>query len=256
MSREIELVQLVGRIAYKPGYRIVVSQNDRWPTIQVEFDRPDTFTGELGVGRSRAVDVTPEMTDGDVVRTAFGLLAAIEEHECREAFTVDGIRVFGPHIELGALLEAGRHVQGAAPMDPVEAAPSCRHEESLYGRCTACGMTWEQQAELDPAPSIPKSWDLVADADGMIFVRHPNGKFRELVDNGEVYEDSTLARPVRRVVVTPLPGGPREYAGHGSQCVALLLGNEPEDRVLTPDEARTFAAELLASALHAESDHG
>jgi hypothetical protein len=22
---------------------------------------------------------------------------------------------------------------------------SCRHEESLYGRCTACGMTWEQQ---------------------------------------------------------------------------------------------------------------
>ncbi|MFC0626135.1 hypothetical protein [Kribbella deserti] len=22
----------------------------------------------------------------------------------------------------------------------------CRHEESLYGRCTACGMTWEQQA--------------------------------------------------------------------------------------------------------------
>lgn len=22
----------------------------------------------------------------------------------------------------------------------------CRHEESLYGRCTTCGQTWEQQA--------------------------------------------------------------------------------------------------------------
>lgn len=24
-------------------------------------------------------------------------------------------------------------------------ATDCRHEESLYGRCTACGKTWEQQ---------------------------------------------------------------------------------------------------------------
>lgn len=26
-------------------------------------------------------------------------------------------------------------------------APTCAHLESLHGRCTACGMTWEQQAE-------------------------------------------------------------------------------------------------------------
>lgn len=24
-------------------------------------------------------------------------------------------------------------------------SPDCRHEESLYGRCVACGMTWEAQ---------------------------------------------------------------------------------------------------------------
>jgi len=24
---------------------------------------------------------------------------------------------------------------------------ACRHEESLWGRCVACGMTWEQQAK-------------------------------------------------------------------------------------------------------------
>jgi hypothetical protein len=23
----------------------------------------------------------------------------------------------------------------------------CRHQESLYGRCVACGMTWEEQEE-------------------------------------------------------------------------------------------------------------
>lgn len=23
----------------------------------------------------------------------------------------------------------------------------CTHDESLYGRCTACGKTWDEQAE-------------------------------------------------------------------------------------------------------------
>jgi len=36
----------------------------------------------------------------------------------------------------------------AASVGPSGEAQSggCRHEESLYGRCTTCGMTWEQQA--------------------------------------------------------------------------------------------------------------
>ncbi|HET6866299.1 MAG TPA: hypothetical protein VFH80_10260 [Solirubrobacteraceae bacterium] len=31
---------------------------------------------------------------------------------------------------------------------------TCDHAESLYGRCTACGMTWEQQA----AEQSPPRW--------------------------------------------------------------------------------------------------
>jgi hypothetical protein len=30
---------------------------------------------------------------------------------------------------------------------------TCRHEESLYGRCTACGKTWEQQTAERAAAS-------------------------------------------------------------------------------------------------------
>lgn len=34
---------------------------------------------------------------------------------------------------------------GEATPTPGPSSP-CRHEESLYGRCVACGLTWEQQA--------------------------------------------------------------------------------------------------------------
>jgi len=108
---------LIRRVSYKPGYRFQV--NDEYTgdgpaiaRVRVAFDRPDTFTGELGTGFSPSVPIFESYTDGDIVRTLFGLVKALEEHECREAFQVDGSRVFGPHIELEALIEAGRRVQG------------------------------------------------------------------------------------------------------------------------------------------------
>lgn len=32
-------------------------------------------------------------------------------------------------------------------MGTSEIRPPCDHHESLWGRCAACGMTWEQQAK-------------------------------------------------------------------------------------------------------------
>jgi hypothetical protein len=34
------------------------------------------------------------------------------------------------------------------PPPPAPPRPRCDHSESLHGRCVACGMTWEQQAEV------------------------------------------------------------------------------------------------------------
>lgn len=36
--------------------------------------------------------------------------------------------------------------QGHVDADDWGAQRTCRHEESLWGRCTTCGMTWQQQA--------------------------------------------------------------------------------------------------------------
>ena len=47
------------------------------------------------------------MTDGQIVRSVFSMFMAYEEHECREHFTFGGVRIFGPHITLKALMKAG-----------------------------------------------------------------------------------------------------------------------------------------------------
>lgn len=104
----IELHALINRISYKPGYDLVLMGRH----VQARFERPDTYTGEPGVGAGGTVAIRDDATPGDVVRTCFGLFKALEEHECREWFRVDGVQVFSPHIELDAMLDAGRHIQG------------------------------------------------------------------------------------------------------------------------------------------------
>lgn len=107
MSEE-ELEALVSRISYKGGYFIY---RDGF-TVKVGFTRTDVFTGQEAIGYGGTATILPDALPGDVVRTIFGLFKALEEHECREWFTVDGVQVFSPHLTLEALLEAGWQVQG------------------------------------------------------------------------------------------------------------------------------------------------
>jgi len=40
---------------------------------------------------------------------------------------------------------------------------ACRHEESLWGRCVACGMTWEAQEKerAHECGCVPSGWYVV-----------------------------------------------------------------------------------------------
>ena len=136
-----DYADILSAIAYKPGYRLLLRQDQqivsrvinegpasytgetnvgRW-YIQVECDRPDSFTDLLGVGRGGKGYLSPHMIPGEIVRKAFGLFAAYEEHECREFFTYKGKRVFGPHISIDALLEVADQVE-ARDSEPGSAA--------------------------------------------------------------------------------------------------------------------------------------
>lgn len=52
-------------------------------------------------GRKGYVDTA--QSDTDVFRMMLDLLIGFDEHETREAFLVDGERIFGPHITASAL---------------------------------------------------------------------------------------------------------------------------------------------------------
>lgn len=79
--------------------------------IQVLCERPDTYTGEYGTGRGGQRLLFPGQTDSSIVRTALAAFLAYEEHEVREAFTYRGKRIYGPHVDVDALVEVADRIE-------------------------------------------------------------------------------------------------------------------------------------------------
>ena len=65
--------------------------------VQVEFQRPDTSTGEIGTGRSRKEFVAKGTWVSGVVKTCWLLLELTIRHELMEAFHWRNKRIFNPH---------------------------------------------------------------------------------------------------------------------------------------------------------------
>ena len=74
-------------------------------------ERPDTYTGEYGTGRGGQRLLHPGQSDSSIVRTALSAFLAYEEHEVREAFTYRGKRIYGPHVDVEALVEVADRIE-------------------------------------------------------------------------------------------------------------------------------------------------
>lgn len=61
-------------------------------------------TGALYTWTGRKWRLSPHMTDGEVVQTAFLALLTALEHEAREQFTFQGVSVFDPHFDIHKLV--------------------------------------------------------------------------------------------------------------------------------------------------------
>lgn len=64
---------------------------------------PDPVTGEPQRGRTWLLE--EEMTDSEVVLTAFKAILTAEEHETRENFRYKNAKIFNPHIDVDTLVE-------------------------------------------------------------------------------------------------------------------------------------------------------
>ena len=65
--------------------------------VNTTFRRPDTHTGEIGIGSGRQELVAFGASESGVVKTAWLLAELIVRHELMEAFLYKGVRIFNPH---------------------------------------------------------------------------------------------------------------------------------------------------------------
>jgi len=70
---------------------------DRGWFVNTTFRRPDTRTGEIGIGTGRKEFVPIGASESAVVKTAWLLAELIVRHELMEAFMYKGVRIFDPH---------------------------------------------------------------------------------------------------------------------------------------------------------------
>lgn len=111
MQREVmeDLFDRVAKVLEQVEYRedwqvtLTVEHNQLW--MQVRFWRKDVISGLYDWGYGGKAAITEQITTSQIVQMAFGLIKATEEHECREHFLYLGERVFGPHIDIHALVE-------------------------------------------------------------------------------------------------------------------------------------------------------
>lgn len=73
--------------------------------LQAEQAVRNVITGQSEFLKGRKWHLSPHMTDGEIVQTALMATLAFVEHEVREAFTYKDKRIFGPHLQLDALVE-------------------------------------------------------------------------------------------------------------------------------------------------------
>lgn len=75
------------------------------PFFRVRAHRPDTFTGDLEWGYGGRYVVDYGACESEIVSAIFGLFKSYEEHETREAFTYQGVRIYGPHLDVKMLVK-------------------------------------------------------------------------------------------------------------------------------------------------------
>jgi len=89
-------------ITYKPDYVLSVSELSDGGGVLMQWSALVTHAddGHKIVATGRKWYVSPYAADSEILQTALMGALAMEEHECREFFKVDGQKVFNPHFDV------------------------------------------------------------------------------------------------------------------------------------------------------------
>lgn len=107
IGRVIELVSRVSTNLFSTKFEYIVSQDlkgGKRVFIQIMYTTKCTKEGADTTWKGRKWYLSEHMTDDEVIKTCFVAFKSAVEHEIMEAFKVDDIILFNPHVSYEALL--------------------------------------------------------------------------------------------------------------------------------------------------------
>jgi hypothetical protein len=93
---------ILARLKYKGWVFRLVDDHHHF-FLQLEWWETDFVSKQPALQRSRRWLIETDMTESEVVQTAWLAIQTAEIHEARERFTYVGRRVFGPHLDVRAV---------------------------------------------------------------------------------------------------------------------------------------------------------
>lgn len=104
------LQDIYNRITMPEPYGLRFSSNDKEDKHFLQILCKDTcnVTGKPLIWKSRKWQLSPHMTDGEIVQTALKACLTAAEHEIREKFKYRGVSIFDPHYDIEKLVELRR----------------------------------------------------------------------------------------------------------------------------------------------------
>lgn len=72
--------------------------------LQAAYFDDDTVSGKREIQKTRRWPLSPEMSESEIVSTAFKCALTSMEHKTREWFTYKGGAIYGPHYNVNNLL--------------------------------------------------------------------------------------------------------------------------------------------------------
>lgn len=112
----LEFAEILGQIAYKPGwyFRNGIEDGRMWVQVGVTQEAEiafDPIAGEKVPWRGAKHFLSPHMCRQEIVGTVLHAIERAEMHEIREWFRYKGRSIYNPHLDPDALVEVAKYAR-------------------------------------------------------------------------------------------------------------------------------------------------
>lgn len=102
-----EVRAIVSQIRFRDRSFVVLQKGDGF-LLQMRYMEPDVRTGAMAEQHTRKWYISRFATESEIVQTALKCVLTSQEHIGREHFLYQGVKVFGPHLDVNDLIRLVR----------------------------------------------------------------------------------------------------------------------------------------------------